>query len=80
MDTPGVVEIGEDRRTSQRAGERTIDLPRLENGFIYQAEEIMDLIRAGKTESKLMPLDDSLAVMRIMDRIRKHWGLRYPME
>jgi hypothetical protein len=60
--------------------ERTIDLPRLENGFIYQAKEIMELIRAGKTESELMPLDDSLAVMRIMDRIRKHWGLRYPRE
>lgn len=60
--------------------ERTFDLPRLENGFIYQAEEIMDLIRTGKTESELMPLDDSLGVMRIMDRIREHWGLRYSME
>ena len=60
--------------------ERTIDLPRIENGFICQAEEIMGLIHAGKTESGLMPLDDSLAVMRIMDRIREHWGLIYPME
>jgi predicted dehydrogenase len=60
--------------------DRTIDLPRHENGFIYQAEEVMRMIRAGETESALMPLDDSLAVMRMMDRIRKHWGLRYPME
>ena len=60
--------------------ERTIDLPRLENGFIYQAEELMGLIRDGRTESSMMPLDDSLAVMRILDRIRKHWGLIYPME
>jgi hypothetical protein len=60
--------------------DRTIDLPRRENGFIYQAEEIMNLIRAGKTESDMMPLDDSLAVMRMMDRIREHWGLTYPME
>lgn len=60
--------------------DETIDLPRLENGFIYQANEIMELIRAGKTESEIMPLDDSLAVMRIMDRIRKRWGLKYPME
>jgi predicted dehydrogenase len=59
---------------------RTIDLPRLENGFIYHAEELMEMIRDGKTESCMMPLDDSLAVMRIMDRIRKHWGLKYPME
>jgi predicted dehydrogenase len=61
-------------------GERTIEIPRLENGFIYQAEEIMNLIREGKTESEIMPLGDSLAVMRIMDKIREHWGLKYPME
>jgi predicted dehydrogenase len=66
------------RRNGRR--ERTIDLPRLENGFIYQAEEMMGLVREGKTESEIMPLDDSLAVMRIMDRIRRHWGLKYPME
>ena len=60
--------------------DRAIDIPRLENGFIYQAEEMMEMIRTGRTESRMMPLDDSLAVMRIMDRIRKHWGLRYPME
>jgi predicted dehydrogenase len=58
----------------------TIDLPRLENGFIYQAEELMDVIRSGGAESEMMPLGDSLAVMRMMDRIREHWGLRYPME
>jgi predicted dehydrogenase len=61
-------------------GDRTIDLPRLENGFIYQAEEMMKLIREGRTESAVMPLEDSLAVMRIMDRIRERWELRYPME
>jgi predicted dehydrogenase len=61
-------------------GDSTIDLPRLENGFIYQAEEMMKLIREGSTESAVMPLEDSLAVMRMMDRIRERWGLRYPME
>ena len=60
--------------------DRTIDLPRHRNGFIYQIVEMMDLVRSGRTESEMMPLADSLAVMRTMDRIREHWGLRYPME
>jgi len=31
-------------------------------------------------ESDIMPLDESLAVMETMDKIRAQWGLRYPME
>jgi predicted dehydrogenase len=61
-------------------GEGVIDFPGPANGFICQAEELMELVRDGRTESSMMPLADSLAVMRIMDRIREHWGLRYPME
>lgn len=60
--------------------ESTIYLPIRGNGYNYEAEEFMDLIRKGRSESKVMPLEDSLAVMRTMDRIRAEWGLRYPME
>jgi dihydrodiol dehydrogenase / D-xylose 1-dehydrogenase (NADP) len=35
---------------------------------------------AGKLESNLMPLDESLAIMKLLDQIRGQWGLRYPME
>jgi len=27
-----------------------------------------------------MPLDETLSVMRTLDRIRAQWGLKYPME
>jgi len=27
-----------------------------------------------------MPLDETLAIMETMDRVRAQWGLRYPME
>ncbi|MGC9357150.1 MAG: Gfo/Idh/MocA family protein, partial [Anaerolineae bacterium] len=37
-------------------------------------------LRAGKTESDIMPLDESLAIMRTMDEIRAQWDLTYPME
>jgi len=65
-----------------RGGEKesAIYLPIKGNGYNYEAEEFMDLIRKGRSESKVMPLEDSLAVMRIMDRIRAEWGLKYPME
>ena len=61
--------------------ERTeIELPMSGNGFNYEAAEVMRCIRAGKLESDVMPLDESLALMRTMDEIRAQWGLRYPME
>ena len=27
-----------------------------------------------------MPLDETLAIMRVMDEIREQFGLKYPME
>ncbi len=50
------------------------------NGWNYQAVECGRSLRAGRTEHELMPLDESLAIMRLMDGLRAEWGLRYPME
>jgi hypothetical protein len=50
------------------------------NGFNYEAAEVMRCLEAGKTESDVMPLDETISVMRTMDRIRAAWGLRYPGE
>ena len=50
------------------------------NGYEYQAMEVMRCLRAGATESPVMPLNESLAIMRTMDRLRAQWGLKYPME
>ena len=40
----------------------------------------MRCLEAGKKESDVMPLDETLSVMRTMDGIRAAWGLRYPGE
>ena len=40
----------------------------------------MACLRAGKLESDVMPLDETLAIMRTLDHIRAQWGLKYPME
>lgn len=50
------------------------------NGYNYEAAEVAACLRAGQTESPKMTLDDSLEIMRTLDRIRESWGLRYPME
>src|SRR5690606_22528786 len=57
-----------------------IDLPMVGNGYNYEAAEVARCVRAGKTESDVMPLDETLAVMRTLDEIRDQWGLKYPME
>lgn len=60
--------------------EEVIELPIDGNGFEYEAKEAMRLMRAGKTESPEMPLDETLSIMKTMDRIRDQWGLKYPCE
>ena len=57
-----------------------IELPLVGNGYHYQVEEIARCINAGKVESTVMPLDDTLLIMETMDEIRRQLGLRYPME
>ena len=59
---------------------RHIDAPMKGNGYNYEAQEVMDCIRAGRLESDVMPLDETLSIMRTLDEIRRQIGLRYPME
>jgi hypothetical protein len=40
----------------------------------------MRALRAGESESPLVPLDGTLAVMRTLDAIRDRIGVRYPGE
>ncbi len=49
-------------------------------GFHYQVAEVARCLRAGKTESDIMPLDESVAIMETMDQLRVQWGLKYPTE
>jgi predicted dehydrogenase len=58
----------------------TVHAPVSGNGFNYEAAEVMRCLQAGKTESDVMPLDETISVMRTMDRMRAAWGLRYPGE
>ncbi|WP_351230450.1 Gfo/Idh/MocA family oxidoreductase [Streptomyces sp. NPDC002133] len=46
----------------------------------HEAAEVVRCLRAGATESPLVPLDGSLAVMRTLDAVRDRIGVRYPGE
>ena len=47
------------------------------NALNYEAEEVMRCLKEGLKESPLMPLEESIEIMEIMDKIRKPWGLIY---
>jgi predicted dehydrogenase len=49
----------------------------LGSGLANEALEVMRCLRNGETESPLVPLDDTVAVMRLMDTIRQKIGLVY---
>lgn len=50
------------------------------NGYGYEAAEVGRCLAAGAGESEVMPLDESLAVVETLDRIRQPWDLVYPGE
>ncbi len=49
-------------------------------GYHFEASEAMRCIREDRTESVIMPLDETLAIMKTMDAVRDQWNLRYPGE
>lgn len=60
--------------------DQVIDTPFDGNGYHYEAAEVMRCLRAGKLESDIMPVEESLSTIKTLDEIRKQWGLKYPME
>ncbi len=50
------------------------------NGFIYQVEEVVRCIQEGKLESAIIPLEETIGIMEVMDKMRDEWGFRYPFE
>lgn len=44
------------------------------NGYVHEIEEVQRCLREGHTESPLVPLDDTVSLMRQMDEIRRQIG------
>jgi predicted dehydrogenase len=72
---PTVMTLSRESHTDE-----VMEFPLAGNGYQFEAAEVMKCLRAGKLESDLMPLDETLSIMKTLDAIRAQWGLKYPME
>jgi predicted dehydrogenase len=57
-----------------------IEAPWEGDGLQFQVLEMQRCVAEGRTESSIMPLDDSLGLATMMDAIRRQIGLVYPHE
>lgn len=58
----------------------TVEIPNKSNGYEYEAEAVMSCLEAGKLEHELMPLDESIQIIKVMDELRRQWDISYPSE
>jgi len=64
-----------------RAGDvERFDVPHEGHGLRHQAAEVGRCLRAGLTESPILPLAETLSIMETLDEVRRQIGLRYPSE
>jgi predicted dehydrogenase len=50
------------------------------HGLREQAHEFARIVKSGAKESPLLKLEDTLAIMKILDTVRDQIGLKYPFE
>ncbi len=77
--TASIMDYGKDHQATAHTIE-TLANEEGGNGYQYEIMAVADCLRQGKTESDVMPLEESLALMAEMDRMRASWGLSYPSE
>ncbi|MBB3220242.1 Gfo/Idh/MocA family protein [Pseudoduganella umbonata] len=64
------VELDDGSRRTQR-------VPRIGNGYAHEIIEVNRCLREGLTESPVMPLDETLALMGVLDDMRRQIGVAY---
>lgn len=64
----------------QRNCIRTIPVPEQINGYEYEVLACREALEKGWTECPQMPHAETLRMMKVMDGLRKSWGVIYPME
>lgn len=58
----------------------THHIPYQGNGYIHEVEEVHSCLRQGRIESNIISLEETLNLMKLMDKLRAEWGVRYPHE
>lgn len=49
-------------------------------GLFFQADEVGRCLRQGKLQSVIMPWEESVVVMDVMDEVRRQGEVKYPDE
>ena len=71
---------GDTIRLNNKEGQKEIKLPFGEGGFQFETEEVMSCLELGLLESPTMPHEETLLVMKTLDKIRYDNNLCYPFE
>ncbi|KAI1048821.1 hypothetical protein LB505_012864 [Fusarium chuoi] len=86
VSVPGGFRVTEGERPGPPAADtrttRVFNVERHEGtlGFYWEADAVAQDIAAGQTESDVVPLDETLRLMQLMDEIRAANGLKYPQD
>lgn len=59
---------------------RKYDIPQQINGYEYELLSSINSIRNNEFENEIMPLDETIRVMKCMDELRNTWGVKYPFD
>jgi predicted dehydrogenase len=83
--TKGSIEVHDFYRASEftikvNGKTTTYKVPFISTGKGYEAKEVMNCIGAGKSQSDIMPMDETVAIMGTIDQVRKQIGLVYTEE
>lgn len=49
-------------------------------GYQFEMDEVERCLRAGKTESDVMPLEETYWLVEIMEKVLRDWGVTYPSD
>lgn len=57
-----------------------IKRPKQITGFEYEVQACIDALEKGQLECAQMPHNEIIRIMKIMDSLRKEWGIQFPFE
>jgi predicted dehydrogenase len=80
IEIPALMHCPNALRVLSPAGIDDIDASYEGNGLRFEIDEVDRCLAEGRTESDVMPLDETLALVRTLDDIRRQIGLVFPGE
>jgi predicted dehydrogenase len=80
IEIPALMHCPNALRLLSPAGMEEVDASYEGNGLRFEIDEVNRCLAEGRTESDVMPLDETLALARTLDDIRRQIGLVFPGE